>query len=225
MPEKKSKKKDEDKVKKEKNKKAESKASENKKGNALEMNLAEGEIVHYFNWKKAFFALVSSGFLAILILTAVYFGLFWWGEESAKQNEFFSEKSKELDEQIEETKKEAKDLFIFKKKLELVKNELLPRHIYWTNFFDYLEENTLSQVNYEQFSGTTDGSYSLPVITDDYNIINSQVELMRKDEVTQAAEVREASKSDSDNQGAGGANDSEVVFNLELQVSEELFTK
>ncbi len=199
------------------------KPSKDKKS-VLEMNLAEGEIIHYFSWKKAFSSFVFSAILAFTILFFVYLGLSWWGEQRAEQNKFFSEKSEQLESQIENTREETEFLLIFKKKMEIINNELLPEHIYWTNFFDYLEENTLDQVGYSHFSGAIDGSYSLPVTTKDYNIINSQVELMRENSLTEEARVRSAAKN-KESEEESKEKDSEVTFDLELKVSEEIFTK
>jgi hypothetical protein len=196
---------------------------ENEKKDLLEMNLAEGEIVHYFSWKRASFALLGSIILAVIVLVAVSQGISWWGDEKSKQNEFFSQKSDKLEVQTQNIKKESEHLFVFKKKLDLVNSELLANHIYWSNFFDYLENNTLEQVSYNGFSGDISGVYTLPVIADDYNVINTQVQQMKEKEVTKNAEVKAASKGKVEE--GGDEKSANVDFSLNLEVSRQLFIK
>jgi hypothetical protein len=227
MPEKESKPNNEDTAKQKKKNNISRENSSNKRS-ALDMNLAEGEIIHYFDWKKAFFALVGYSVLSIMIVASIYFGLSWWGEKKVGQNEFFSKKSEELSAEIEKTKKEIKPVFVFKEKLSFIDKGLLPQHVYWTDLFRYLENNTLEPVGYTQFSGNTNGSYSLPAIADDYNAINTQVKSMRENKFTRMAKVETAAKGGSGGEegGEGGEGSKErgsVMFNLDLEVSNEIF--
>lgn len=189
----------------------------------LDMNLAEGEIIHYFSWKRASFILLTLIILVILLLLGVSKGISMWGEKRVEQNKTFSQNIQEIEDQIEEAKNEAESLFIFKKKLELA-NKLLDRHIYWTNFFNYLEESTLEDVYYTDFQGSINGEYSLPVKANDYSVIDSQVKQMRKKENTESVEVRKAT------QKIGRENKEEVAgkrvdLNMKLKIDEQLFIK
>lgn len=194
-----------------------------KKNNVLDMNLAEGEIIYYFSWKRAAFILVSAIVMVVLVLVAASWSISWWGEERVEQNEIFTKKTQQIEGQMEEAKSEAEDLFIFKKKLELA-NKLMDEHIYWTSFFNYLEKNTLKDVYYTDFKGGVNGVYSMPVKTNDYSVINSQVKRLRKDENTKRVKVREAS------QGGQESETEEVVgerieLNMDLEVDKQIFTE
>lgn len=184
-----------------------------KDSDLLDMNLAEGEIVHYFNWKRASFILISSIILVVFLLWGIVKGISFWGAKRVEQNEIFSQKIQQIEDQIDKVKSEARSLFIFKKKVQLA-NKLVDKHIYWTNFFNYLEENTLEEVYYTEFKGDINGKYSLPTKVNDYNVINSQVKQMRKQKETENAEVRKATQKEK-----------EVELNIDLKINQKLFTK
>lgn len=204
-------------------KKTASTEKQQKNGDVLDMNLAEGEIIRYFSWKRAGFILISSVVLIIILILGIVKGLSMWGEKRIEQNETFSQKIEQIENQIEKNKSEAEALFIFKKKLELA-NKLMNKHVYWTNFFDYLEGNTLEKVFYTGFQGNINGEYSIPTKTDDYSVINSQVKQMREKEETKSVEVRRATQS-GEKENTEEIAGNRVGLKINLKVNKELFTK
>ena len=197
---------------------------QNKKADMLEMNLAEDEIVHYFSWKRGIFLLAASVLLAAMVLGGVYYGLNWWGEKRVEKNEYFIQQTKNMDKKIKNAKEKAVPVFIFKKKLELAQT-LLKNHVYWTHFFEYLEDNTLDEVHYSKLTGDLKGEYRLPVIAADYNLIDSQVKRMRKAEPTKMAEVTKAEKAANLEKLKQATSSSEVKLKMDLEVDEKMFLR
>lgn len=189
------------------------------KKNVLEMNLAEGQIVNYFDWKKGAFILASMVVLVIIILASIYWGLLMWGEYRAEKNEFFSEQSAEMEKDLEYLKENTADAFVYKRKLELT-DQLLNDHVYWTNFFELLEERTFNDVYYIDFQGDTKGDYVISTQARDPSMIDSQVQHLQKSNMIKDIKVRDFSASSEDPESAGEG----AVFSLELEVDPEIFS-
>ena len=58
---------------------------------------------------------------------------------------------------------------------------MLKHHIYWTNFFQFLEENIMTDVYLMGggFSGNTIGKYSFSVIGDSFSTITNQIKVLK----------------------------------------------
>ena len=96
--------------------------------------------------------------------------------------------------------------------------KILDNHIYWTNFFDFLEKHIIKDVYFVNFSGDINGEYSIEAVGQEYKNIVEQVEAFRKDELTEKAEVREG-------RIATGRSGNGIKFNLELTINPKIFKK
>ena len=65
--------------------------------------------------------------------------------------------------------------------------------IYWSNFFSFLEKNTLPNVFYQDFSGDTSGEYILKARTDNFDSMAKQLKVLRR-----AADVLEVDSEGGD---------------------------
>jgi len=184
----------------------------------LEVNLIKEEAAVSFNWSKNLLVLALVLFLAGLVVTEVYFGLNWWEEQEAAQVQVLSDKVAKLDAEASKLKKSATAALSYKEK-SAVFTDLLNNHIYWSNFFNWLEKNTLSSVHYEGFSGTLDGTYSLAATTDTYADVSWQVKAFLNDPLVQEVEVTSAASSKSK------TNSGQVSFGLVLKVNPDIFKK
>jgi len=115
---------------------------------------------------------------------------------------------------------DAKPAISFKKRLSVV-NSLLNKHVYWTNFFHWLETNTLAEVSYLQgFSGDLTGEYTLLARAQNYALIEKQVAQLSNVKETVAISVKSAKTSFAVKDAAPG-----VVFDLDLTVKSVIFYK
>jgi hypothetical protein len=118
-------------------------------------------------------------------------------------------------------KTESDQILAFKKKTDAA-SSLLDNHIYWTNFLDWLEKNTLSTVTYSGFSGKSDGIYELNASANTFREVSWQTRAFLADPSIIAVKVDEASMQAGDDttEDAGVAK---VNFNLNLKVDPKLF--
>jgi hypothetical protein len=224
--------KDKKKIRAEKNEKAETWES----SNILETNLIKGELASFFNWKKGIIILLLNITFACLIVAGVYKGLILWGKQEMKQGREISSKIDELDEQIKPLEEYAGEVLIMQKKIKLV-SDLLKKHIYWTNFFEFLEENTHKDVYYVSgFSGSNNGEYALSARAKNFKTISEQVDALRlNDYVVKAGvsggNIEYAKQEDEAREGETPEEKSPkekivgVNFQLKLSIDPGIFTK
>ena len=190
----------------------------------LKTNLIKGEVTAFFDWKKNLKVLVINVLITCLIIALIYTGLIIWGMKTGQQMELLSGEIEEIKWGIIKLENDIAIVDIFQKKLRIA-SLLLNKHIYWTNFFKLLEENTLADVYYVGgFSGNIGGKYTLPARADSFSTITDQIKVMRLNEKVVKVNVSAGSLITSGNiedEVKGGA----VDFQLELSVNPNIFTK
>jgi len=184
----------------------------------LEVNLIKEEAVVSFDWNKNLLVLILVLMLAGLLVTEVYFGLNWWESQEAAQVQVLSDQVVKLDSEAAKLKKTASAALLYKDK-SAVFTDLLNNHVYWSNFFSWLEKNTLSSVRYEGFSGSLDGTYSLAATTDSFADISWQVKAFLNDPMIKDVEVVNAAGSKDQNKPG------RVGFNIVFELNQSLFNK
>jgi|WetSurMetagenome_2_1015567.scaffolds.fasta_scaffold04545_7 hypothetical protein len=193
-------------------------AKSKKKFQALEVNLVKGEIVKYFDWQRAILILLVSSFISITALSLAYWGISWWGSSrNYDQNNTYLQNYYKVSKEIKDFEPEVNTVLKFKKRLD-VADFLLARHVYWTNFFNFLENNTLSNVYFSDFSGDTSGKYSLLATTNSLDVIDAQVKKLLAD-----PSVKSASASDVSIGQTGG--NTTIKFSLSFLVDPKIFLK
>ncbi len=186
----------------------------------LETDLIKDEVPIHFELNKhlvAFFALLLTSFILIMEL---HFLLSWWEKNRSTENSYY------LQDEISAIKKEKQNLeeryaevFAFKNKMSN-SFSVLDKHVYWTRFFSFLEQNTLKNVYFKGFSGDIGGSYTLPSVTDDVRAISYQSKYF-------SADKRSLNVFVSDEEiGEGGIGPSSgfVNFNINLELDPKTFT-
>ncbi|MFH1522737.1 MAG: hypothetical protein ABIE43_02865 [Patescibacteria group bacterium] len=182
----------------------------------LETNLIKDEVTVFFDWQKNIIVMLIVVILSCAVIGGSYWGLLWWAKyQRSKILDFTSDYNK-LNKEIKEAEEEANKIMIFKKKLNLV-STLLSRHIYWTNFFNFLEKNSLADVYYLNFSGDNKGKYTLAAIAKDFQTIEAQVKELLSDSHVLDASVTQGSLSTRD------SGDKGVNFNIELSLDPKIF--
>jgi len=190
-------------------------------GETLETNLIKGEITVFFDWRKNAAVFLIGIILAALAVGAAYGLISWHGSQKEKASQYFVDRFSELDKEIARIEGEAKKVLVFKKKLSLV-NSLLDQHVYWTNFFKFLEENTLADVYYSGFLGDNKGKYNLTAKAKEFSLIQAQVERFLSSEYVSSVSVDQAGISAAENKKASTAG--EIAFGLKLVIDPAIFT-
>ncbi len=186
----------------------------------LETNLARGEISSFFDWKKGFRIMMIYVVVSSFIIGGAYGGLVLWELQKKGQENIYSSKINGLNKQIKILEEDVKKNVVVWKKIKLA-GDTLNKHIYWTNFFRFLENNILSDVYFLSFSGDTNGEYSLAGKTKDFKVILDQVNTLRSNDYVVEAlvgggTINSVSPEDGSNR---------IDFQLKLTVDKNIFIK
>jgi hypothetical protein len=184
----------------------------------LEVNLVKDEIIKFFDWQRGILVLLIAVFGSFSILSGIYWGISWWGSSSQNlQGNNYVQQYYKVSKAVSELEPRLAEVLAFKAKLEQA-DFLLARHIYWTNFFSFLENNTLSNVTFSQFGGPITESYSLAATTDSLDAINAQIKKLMENPEVSRAEVDSGTVS-------GEKGKPVVLFNLSFDLSKQIFLK
>ncbi|HBA36671.1 TPA: hypothetical protein DCZ15_02230 [Candidatus Falkowbacteria bacterium] len=186
----------------------------------LEVNLIKDEARIFFDWNRSILILVVVLFLAGLFVMEIYLGLNWWEKQEIAQAQALNESVAEINREVGRFKEQAEAAVAYKEKSVAFSN-LLSNHVYWTNFFSWLERNTLSTVQYSEFSGDLSGTYNLGAKASSFADVSWQVKAFLNDPLTRQAtvELAEAEKN------VDGGQSNEISFDLSLKVNPEIFQK
>lgn len=185
----------------------------------LEVNLIKNEMQISFDWSQHLSTLFFAVLVTILFVAEIYFGLNWWTDYEGKRVLDSETKFNQVSQDIRALKTESDQILAFKKRAD-VANSLLENHIYWTNFLDWLEKNTLSTVTYSGISGKSDGIYNLAATANAFREVSWQTRAFMADPSVISVRVDEASLEKSEKEDAGLST---VGFNLSLEVDPQIF--
>jgi len=185
----------------------------------LEVNLVKDEVLVFFDWRKNLSLLFLVLCIAALLVTEIYFGLDWWQGQEAARSQTLQDQAVKTGEEVSALKKKISAPLIYKAKSAAF-GQLLDNHVYWTNFFNWLEKNTLSSVRYKDFSGGIDGIYILTATAQSYADVSWQAKAFLNDPITKEVSVVQAESSQKAKDEAG-----EVSFKINLQVNPVVFRK
>lgn len=185
----------------------------------LETNLIKNDIIIFYDWQKKIIILLIVVVLSCIMIGVAYFGLFWIEEKKEAEEQYIIKNIEKVKDDIVIAEKNVSDALEFKKKLNQV-STLLDKHVYWSNFFAFLEKNTLSDVNYISFSGDIKGNYGLPASAKSFNLIDAQVIQMLSDDHVIGASVREGSIDAEQKEKSAGVN-----FKINLSLNPKIFTE
>jgi len=203
-----------------KGKKEETKKNTNQNPKILEVNLIRGEVRISFDWNKNISILVMVLLITSAFITEIYFGLDWWGKQEALKAQSLTEGITKTTTDINKIQSKADEALTYKQK-SIEVGMLLNKHIYWSNFFNWLEKNTLSTVKFEGFTGGTDGGYTLNANALSYSEASWQVKSFLSDPIVKKAEVFQVASAATKDKGAGSG----VNFTINLEVNPDIFKK
>ncbi|NTW22332.1 hypothetical protein HGA34_02170 [Candidatus Falkowbacteria bacterium] len=179
----------------------------------LATDLIKSEVITFFDWQRNLTLLAT--FLAIdfIIIFAGYRGVEWWQAQKQKEIESVIQQFNLLDMEKKREEVDLDKIIDLQRKLDQV-TFLLNRHIRWTSFFKFLEENTLSNVYFDSFGGSINGSYSLKGHADSFYSVAHQIDVLRHNPKVISVEV------------SGGSVDpvsKSVNFDLGLVIKSDVF--
>jgi hypothetical protein len=195
----------------------------------LEMDLIKDEVVISFDWREHLISLFLFLILAALLVGEAYYVLFLWGrsQEDYKAAYLKTEINQTTD-KISQLKDVSNQAFNFKNKLATVQ-PIFKQHVYWSNFFNFLQTNTLKDVYFLNFKGGIDGDYTLASKVKDYRAVESQLKAMRVNNNTLSATFSNEN-FDNASSSAGLVSGNTVAnpgasFDLNLKLKPEIFFK
>ncbi|MCD4762256.1 hypothetical protein K8R32_04845 [bacterium] len=186
----------------------------------LKTNLIKYEVTTFIDWNKNLKILGLNILITLAVLGFLFGGLLFW-EIKAKEKEIKIDSDiNELAVKIKRMKIQTATVDEFQDQLNLV-TKILDQHIYWTNFFDFLEKHTLPEVTYTKgFSGGTDGIYDLSAEAGSYELIALQIKAFKKSEYVDEVLVTKGTFTPGTD--LGGAE--KVQFNIQLKIKPSIFS-
>lgn len=192
---------------------------ERKTANIMETNLiGKNEITAFDKGtkQKILYAVVIGSFF---ILGLIYGTLVLVEQMTYEDISDQADQIKILHQDILAKEENAQELIAFQKKLNSAK-ELLDKHIYWTNFLTFMEENILSDIYFDKIdskggqrttarvnsymaataaassggnyaiSADTKGTYKLSGYAKDYNALANQIKVLKNKDFVLAADIK-----------------------------------
>lgn len=141
----------------------------------LKTNLVQGEMTTFVDWRGNLRVMLYACLSAALLIIVVYVGLIIWEINKEREGRELDAEIGVLKMNILKSVDSVKEIDIFQEKLKSAKT-LLANHVYWTNYFTFLENNLLSDVYLSgDFSGEPTGEYAFEVTADDFEMLGKQV--------------------------------------------------
>jgi len=160
-----------------------------KAARTLKTDLIKDEITTFFDWKKNLGILAIGSSLIFVVLGFFYGGIVVWEKKASEENRYKELEVENLAVRIEGMIKSMEEVDNLRDELKIA-SVLLDKHVYWTNFFAFLENNTLNSVSYSgSFSGDTLGKYNLKSKTDNFASLADQIRVMKENEFVEDIQV------------------------------------
>lgn len=196
-----------------------------KVSSVIQTNLIKNEASIYIDWEKNIIISLVYFFLFALLVGGSYFGINYWSKQIELDSNKLSAETEKLTKELDDIKQSIGEVDIFERRLGIAKL-YLNNHIYWTNFFKFIEDNTLKNVFFGEvasFDGDISGEYSFTAKTNQYQDITNQLRVFRDNELVLKAESNEGKMLR--NKDEEGNLSSSVNFKIELVIDNNIFYK
>lgn len=183
----------------------------------LRTNLISDQDLAFFDWPKAIKINIIGIVASLLVIAAGFGGVVWLGQKAAPSSSLESKIAEKEQEQKQLTG-EVEKLSDLRARVAEIKN-ILAKHIYWTNFFNLMEKDTLAGVYYDGFEGDISGQYVLPAVASDFKIFNAQMKTWQeeKDNVVSITAPKVETKK------SAGSEQDVLAFEINLTVKPDIF--
>lgn len=190
----------------------------------IKTNLIKGEVTSYFDWKNSFIVLFKYLLISFLSLAVVYVALVFWEMDIKKRGVGIKDEVDTLNQTVIEKESKIKEIGLFHQKIT-VAEALLDKHIYWTNFFDFLENIMLEDVYIVGgFSGNTGRTYSFSAVAKDYDTLAAQMLVFENSKDIESVSINGGTAVVSGDIDKSGQNAS-VNFKFSLTLRKGIFNK
>lgn len=187
----------------------------------IKTNLLQDEATIYIDWKKNGTKLVLNILVSTVIIGLAYGGLMYREQRAAAKEQGIDKNIQTLSKQLESAAADVKEIDLFQKKLTLVTG-ILDKHVYWTNFFAFIEKTILDEVTYSgDFSGSTEGAYSFAATADSFQTVENQVKVLSANKLVKKVSVDSLAFVAGGE--ASGMNIPTVSFTIAIEVDNKLF--
>lgn len=196
----------------------------------LEVNLIKDEIRISFDWAKNLSILVITLLIVCAFVGEIYFGLDFWSQEEKMKAESLNANINSISSEINKVKAKADEALVYKDK-SIALSKLLGEHIYWSNFFSWLEKNTLSTVKFASFSGDASGAYTLSAEALSFAEVSWQVKAFLNDpfvknvSVSSVSALNQKDKEKNISVDKSTGNEKGVNFSLSFELDPSIFKK
>ncbi len=144
----------------------------------LDINLVKEEVTTFIDWQENINFLIICIIVSLSLVGFLYMLVIFIQVQKISRNSMYVGQIADLRQEQINAERGVEEIISFQKKLDLA-SDLLKKHIYWTNFFDFLEKNTLTDVYYSGIRGDTDGKYFFNAHTSSFSSITEQVKVLR----------------------------------------------
>lgn len=164
--------------------------------------------------------LIASFVISVLLGCAMWGGVYLYGGKEREAIQTIRTERAAVEADIAAIEKNKSALLAYQTKLTAF-NDLFKDHMYWTQFFEELEKNTLPNVNYDSISLSTNYSTSLSAHTTDYASVGKQLIAFQnaKSFITEV-EITSANAALSPTGAVSGVN-----FSIRLSIDPKVITK
>lgn len=170
-------------------------------------------------WPKQKIALIVIAILLAVTLGVSYAVMKQYQSQADLELQKVESDLGDMDQKIKNLDAEKNQAQIFQRQLKAA-DKLLEEHIYWTNFFSFLEKNTVAGVYFVNMVGGSDGQIVLSGVAKSYKDIARQIVSFRTDDSVSRVSILSASAS-VDSEG----NVAEVDFDAKLKLKPGIFLK
>ena len=187
----------------------------------IKTNLVDNDnVVTFIDWKSNLNIFISYFLIFIILISGSFAYLTFLEKEEKKKANIYDENILRTKEGIIREESLVDDGLRFQDKVIAIE-ALLDKHVYWTNLFKYLEENTLGEVSFSAFSGDVSGQYSFSSIAKNYYFTaTEQIKVYENNKNTKSVSL--SSMSLNEDKKTGETN---ISFNLKLEVDPNIFYK
>ncbi|MCK5416167.1 hypothetical protein KAI92_01930 [Candidatus Parcubacteria bacterium] len=192
----------------------------------IQTNLIKNEVVVYIDWQKNIIISIVYIFIFFVLVGGSYYGINSVSKKASDEAEKLSKETLKLNNKFKEIKKSIVEVDVFRRRAGIVKL-YLDKHIYWTNFFKEIEDNTLNNVYYgdvASYNGNIgNNKYNFTVKATEYKDIPNQLRVLRRGEFISDVEATQGELEQIKN--IDGDVTSSVNFVVNFVVDNNVFYK
>lgn len=185
----------------------------------IKTNLIDSDnVATFIDWKSGFSFFLSYFLILVILVGGLLVYLSFLENEEEKNANLLEEDILRVRENILKEEKLVEEGLWLQEKVATAEY-LLENHVYWTNFFDFIEQNTFETVYFDGFNGNLKTEFSFNATADNsYFNATEQVRLFKKNEHILSVDISDFNYKDNE-------DSPEVTFSMGLKVDPEILYK